>query len=434
MSCKDAWEKEVAQWLAGPAKVAPSQADGGQRCTHAGCDALVNQATGVCVKGHRQGTAVSVPADEQMVEAAQTAYDGSEIQVDAEATVSRSDENEDKGAYVEAWIRLDAEEVGDADDAALIALAQEQYQEGGTLEIDDGAVVTRDGETVLVQGWVWVYDDAVQPAKGEAAEPGAKGVCDGLLCLLGELQAQGLIEPGDRPIGLDEPDRAIRQMLDSIDCRVGIMGNYELGRALPQEQAVAIFDDPRVLAARRYLAVQSGYAPAEAPAALAREITAMVDTLRGDDPREGIVYRLSELYDALAEHGYGDWQSAVGYLEEALAMVGLRGVAAGLSSEPAETRTRETPELLAASLYQALRADRDGEFVPEMLDGAAAVLRNLGEEESDWLEEDEETGARLWRAVGNAREVAVELRSMYRRLGDLAGVSNAPDEARRRSR
>jgi len=55
MSCKDFWEKEMAGRLEGPSRVAPGQVDGGQRCDHAGCPALVNLATNACVRGHVQG-------------------------------------------------------------------------------------------------------------------------------------------------------------------------------------------------------------------------------------------------------------------------------------------------------------------------------------------------------------------------------------------
>jgi len=56
MSCKEQWQQEIARRLETAAKIAPGQVDGGQRCDHAGCKALVNLATGRCVKGHVQGT------------------------------------------------------------------------------------------------------------------------------------------------------------------------------------------------------------------------------------------------------------------------------------------------------------------------------------------------------------------------------------------
>jgi len=55
MSCKNQWEQEIAGRLEAAARVAAGQVDGGQRCDHAGCDALVNLATNACVQGHVQG-------------------------------------------------------------------------------------------------------------------------------------------------------------------------------------------------------------------------------------------------------------------------------------------------------------------------------------------------------------------------------------------
>jgi len=54
MSCKEQWEKEMAGRLQARSRVAAGQVDGGQRCTHEGCTALVNRATNRCVKGHSQ--------------------------------------------------------------------------------------------------------------------------------------------------------------------------------------------------------------------------------------------------------------------------------------------------------------------------------------------------------------------------------------------
>jgi len=64
MSCKDSWEKEMAGRLQNASRIAAGQVDGGQRCTRPGCDALVNRATGLCVKGHRQDvTAAGYPRE-----------------------------------------------------------------------------------------------------------------------------------------------------------------------------------------------------------------------------------------------------------------------------------------------------------------------------------------------------------------------------------
>jgi len=62
MSCKDFWANELAGPLAETSRVAPGQVDGGQRCDHAGCDALVNQATATCVRGHVQGGGAAAEA------------------------------------------------------------------------------------------------------------------------------------------------------------------------------------------------------------------------------------------------------------------------------------------------------------------------------------------------------------------------------------
>jgi|GEM_PF-1819823 len=55
MSCKNFWAQEIAGRLQGTARVAAGQVDGAARCTHEGCDALVNLATNCCVRGHAQG-------------------------------------------------------------------------------------------------------------------------------------------------------------------------------------------------------------------------------------------------------------------------------------------------------------------------------------------------------------------------------------------
>jgi len=54
MSCKEFWAAQIAGPLAGESRVAPGQVDGGQRCDHEGCDALVNQAINRCLRGHAQ--------------------------------------------------------------------------------------------------------------------------------------------------------------------------------------------------------------------------------------------------------------------------------------------------------------------------------------------------------------------------------------------
>jgi len=53
MSCKDEAEKE-GDALEAATKTTLVQVDGGQRCTHWGCTAVVNQATGRCAAGHYQ--------------------------------------------------------------------------------------------------------------------------------------------------------------------------------------------------------------------------------------------------------------------------------------------------------------------------------------------------------------------------------------------
>jgi len=56
MSCKNIWEQELAGRLEWTTRVAAAQVDGGWRCDHAGCTALVNRATNACVRGHAQGS------------------------------------------------------------------------------------------------------------------------------------------------------------------------------------------------------------------------------------------------------------------------------------------------------------------------------------------------------------------------------------------
>lgn len=56
--------------------------------------------------------ATKLPTDQQMIEAARRQYeDEGSIEIDDEAKISRSDDNEDKGAYVQAWVWVYDEDV-----------------------------------------------------------------------------------------------------------------------------------------------------------------------------------------------------------------------------------------------------------------------------------------------------------------------------------
>jgi len=70
MSCKDFWAQEMAGRLQNASRIAAGQVDGAQRCTREGCDALINRATGRCVRGHaQQGRGLTQPLAMPIVEA-----------------------------------------------------------------------------------------------------------------------------------------------------------------------------------------------------------------------------------------------------------------------------------------------------------------------------------------------------------------------------
>lgn len=72
-------------------------------------------------------------------------------------------------AAIAAAQAVAAEPPGGTTNAEYIALAREEYQRDGEIEIDDDAVISRgDDPGAYVQAWVWVYD----PKKPEFCECG----------------------------------------------------------------------------------------------------------------------------------------------------------------------------------------------------------------------------------------------------------------------
>lgn len=134
----------------------------------------------------------------------------------------------------------------------------------------------------------------------------------------------------------------------------------------------------------------------------------ILDELRGDACDEDVITRLDRAYEVLSNLGYHDWARGVGGVASKMVSLRHRAGLAGLLRDEADQGGMDNAQTLAADLWQAIRQDVDGEFVPDMLAQVASRVKQARGRDDSELE-----------------ETAALLRDMYRRLTEIGGPQEA---------
>lgn len=197
--------------------------------------------------------------------------------------------------------------------------------------------------------------------------------------------------------------------------RVGHIDDGLLQRHITAEQRLAVYGDPRVLELRKWLAQQAGFAARGSPQEMASAVVETLDEIYGSGDDENVALLLDRAADAAEELGFRYEAIAVGHVAAKLVALRRRAGAAGYLVGEIGQGGLDTPEILAADLWQTIRQDQDGDFVPTALRELARRVREA--EVVDDFELAERTG---W--VANGLDAAADtLDSVYERLASSGG-------------
>lgn len=222
--------------------------------------------------------------------------------------------------------------------------------------------------------------------------------------VMADLAAAGLL----KSTALPHDARGVRQRMEAIDDLLTM-------RQVGNKQRQVVYSDQRVGRVRQWLLKQSGFLARGSPVTLKTTVRMMLAELRGAGYEEDVITRLDRAYEVLSNLGYHDWARGVGGVASKMVSLRHRAGVSGLLRDEAAQGGTDTAPLLAADLWQAIRQDVDGEFVPDMLTQAAERVEKARVRDDFELEE------RRGRVARELEETAALLRDMYERLTEIGG-------------